>query len=78
MASPDPADARRRLRAKRQNERIKLAAGFLNTTGLAIIGTAFIVPIVNGADAVRWPWIPFGLALHLSAQGLLSFLRSED
>lgn len=75
---PDPIDAERRLRAKRSNERLKLLVGFLNTTGLAIIGAAFVVPGVASFQGVRWTWIPAGLGLHLMAQIALQMLRSEE
>jgi hypothetical protein len=51
-ASP-PDDPRRRLRAKRQNERVKLVATSLNTVALAIVAAALIVPSVSGIVRVR-------------------------
>jgi hypothetical protein len=61
VAEPDPVASERRLRAKRQNERVKLLASFLNTLGLAIIGAAIVVPGVSSLAAVQWVWIPAGL-----------------
>ncbi len=48
----------RKLRAKRQNERIKLLASFLNTLSLAFLGAAFVVPGVISIQSIRWIWIP--------------------
>jgi hypothetical protein len=38
--SPTPRDQRRRLAAKRMNERLKLLAGFLNAIGIGVVGAA--------------------------------------
>lgn len=78
MAEADPIASERRLRAKRQNERVKLLASFLNTLALAIIGAAFVVPGVGSLSSVRWAWIPVGLVLHFSAQTALGLLKSEE
>ena len=78
MAGSETTDVQRRLRARRQNERVKLLVSFLNTLSLAILGAAFVVPGMISIQTVRWSWIPFGVALHVIAQWLLSLLRSED
>jgi hypothetical protein len=72
-----PEDKQRRLLAKRNNERVKLAAGFLNTLGLTILGATFVLPSVTGGR-LEWIWIPVGIVLHLVAQALVRLLRSED
>ena len=79
MAETDDAVTReRKLRARRQNERLKLASTSLNTLSLAIVGAAFIVPGVVTLEAVRWIWIPVAAVLHVSAHAVLRFLKSED
>ena len=78
LAVPDPIDAERRLRAKRQNERLKLLVSFLNTLGLAVLGAAFVVPGINSLASIQWSWVLAGIALHLTAQGVLQRLRSEE
>jgi hypothetical protein len=66
----------RRLRAKRNNERYKLAASFLNT--IAILGAAFIIPSISSPDLIRWQWVPVALILHGGAHVVLGFLNNED
>jgi hypothetical protein len=79
VAETDDAVTReRKLRARRQNERLKLASTSLNTLSLAIVGAAFIVPGVVTLEAVRWIWIPVAAVLHVSAHAVLRFLKSED
>ncbi len=78
MTEPDPIAPERRLRAKRQNERVKLIVSFLNTLSLAIIGAAFIVPGVASLATVRWGWLPAETLLHVSAHAAFSLLKSED
>jgi hypothetical protein len=77
-AGPAPDDPRRRLRAKRQNERVKLVVSFVNTAALAILGAAFIVPGISGTDSIHWNWVPVAFILHLCAHAALSLLKSED
>lgn len=78
MGVADPVGAQRRLRAKRQNERIKLLVSFLNTLGLAIIGAAFVVPGLVSLSAVQWTWVAVGVILHLSGQAAFGLLKSEE
>jgi hypothetical protein len=73
-----PDDPRRRLGAKRQNERVKLGASFLNTAAIAVLGAAFIVPAVSGSGNIRWNWVPVALILHLAAHAAFGLLRSEE
>jgi hypothetical protein len=68
----------RRLRAKRNNERYKLAASFLNTIAIAILGAAFIIPSISSPDLIRWQWVPAALILHGGAHVVLGFLNNED
>jgi type IV secretory pathway TrbD component len=74
----DPEASARKLRAKRANERLKLAAGALNTLALATVGAAFIIPGVTSLENVRWAWIPVGVILHLLAHLVLGLMKSED
>lgn len=78
MPEIDPAPQERRLRAKRQNERLKLLVGFLNTLGLAILGAAFVIPGVSSLAGVQWTWVCVGIGLHVVAQAVLQRLRSEE
>jgi hypothetical protein len=85
-ASPKPAAARTKLDQKRENERLKLSATFLNNTGIAVMLTAAVLPVLNMLDGAAPPasWRKIvagalvGFLLHGAA--LLSFrsLRSED
>jgi hypothetical protein len=69
-----------------QNERIKLFATALSTTGVATVVTSFIAPIsgyLYGSSSVsggNWwlvsiVWLFVGFALHLVAQIVLGRLR---
>lgn len=77
--SLSPEDRLRRLIAKRNNERVKLAAGTLNAMALTTFGAAFIILLING-NAGPFPliWIPLAAALHLGAHVAFRFMRSED
>ncbi|TXM77340.1 hypothetical protein FV218_05675 [Methylobacterium sp. WL69] len=79
---PSGADAAaRKLAAKRVNERLKLLANLLNALGIGVIGAGVIVPGVHDPTRITLQtlaWIATGLVLHLLAQGVLAFLRSED
>lgn len=74
-----PEDVERRIRARRLNERLKLAASSINTVGLTLLGAAALVPLVGGL--FNWSsivWILIALGLHLVAQFVLGRLKSED
>ena len=70
--TPDPSAAGRKLAAKRNNERVKLAATFLTTLAVGTIGAAVIVPSFN--PDIRLDALPRGLGvlagggLHLVAR----------
>ena len=71
----------RRKAAKLINERLKLAAGFLNTLGVAVFVAAFLSPTVAGTNAstlVLALGFLIAVVLHLIGQGLLTAWRSED
>lgn len=74
--------SRRKLAAKRANERVKLLANTLNALAIGVAGAGLIVPIVGEPtalfDAKRPAWLLFAAILHVCAQGALGLLRSED
>jgi len=78
VTAPLEPAAERRLRAKRQNERVKLLASFLNTLSLAFVGAALVIPGVASTDDVRWVWLPAALRLHLAAHLTFRYLKSEE
>ncbi|GLK77493.1 hypothetical protein GCM10008171_27470 [Methylopila jiangsuensis] len=79
MTERSPEDVERRLRAKRTNERLKLAASTSNAVGLTILGAAVLVPVTTGkASWFAALWILAAVALHVFAQAVLGVLRSED
>lgn len=72
-------DQRRRLSAKRNNERLKLVAGTLNAVAITSFGAAVVLPTIqHTGNAPLVIWIPLALGLDLSAHGVLHFLRSEE
>lgn len=82
---PPPDDpGQRKHDAKRFNEKLKLRAGALNALGIALVGSAFVFPVIRdqnpGAllEASTWVWIIVGIGLHLAAVATLSALRRED
>jgi len=78
MGETELTSSERKLRAKRANERVKLAAGALNTLALAVVGAAFVIPGVTSLANVRWAWIPVGVVLHILAHIALGLMKSED
>lgn len=79
--SLDP-DARRKLAAKRTNERIKLVYSTLNAFAIAIVVAGVILPGVSSPatllDFQRVIWFSVAIALHVLAQLFVGALRSED
>ena len=77
----DREDRERRRLAKRFNERLKLAATFLNNVGVATLIGGVVLPTLSGAGFTfgRTATI-LGLALgaHAVGQALMTLLRSED
>ncbi|WP_153005273.1 hypothetical protein [Aureimonas ureilytica] len=72
-------DRTRRLAAKRNNERVKLASASLNTVAMTTFGAGIILPSINGnAVGFQIVWLLIAVALHLVAQATFRFLRSED
>lgn len=61
-----------------RNERLKLAANFLNAVGIGLIGIAVLRPIVEtGATSYLTlaGWSFAGLAIHGAAHYILGYLR---
>jgi hypothetical protein len=72
-------DRARRLAAKRFNERLKLLIVALNAIAVASFGAAFILPMIGASgQKVSLLWIIAAFALHLVAQGIFHWLRSEE
>jgi hypothetical protein len=73
---------RRRRAAKLLNERLKLAATFFNTLGIASFIAIALAPYASGASVDPFRTFPTGFAflivLHLLAQAILSLWRSEE
>ena len=74
MSAPDPVAAERKLRAKRQNERVKLLATTLNAPALGVAGAGTIVPGVTTPavllKSARLVWFLVAAVLHLGAQAV--------
>lgn len=76
-----PEDHARRRASKLLNERLKLAAAFLNTLGVASFVAAFLSPTVSGSNAsllILVIGFLIAIVLHLIGQGLLTAWQSED
>ena len=84
MAAPplDPDTVRRKLVAKRANERTKSIYAFANTLGAATITTAAIAPSINlqaGRIDLDTPtWIAFGLSLHIFGWAMIRFFWESE
>jgi hypothetical protein len=76
-------EARRKLQAKRLNEHIKLLMTTVNAAALIVLGAGVLQPLVASAanralsGPGTWVWIALGVTLHLLAQALIRFIRSE-
>ncbi|ABL71839.1 hypothetical protein EO213_19175 [Paracoccus denitrificans] len=61
-----------------RNERLKLAANFLNALGIGLIGIAVLRPVVEAGDpsyTTLAGWSFAGLAIHAAAHYILGYLR---
>ncbi|WCT73923.1 hypothetical protein PQ455_01435 [Sphingomonas naphthae] len=73
-------------RAKRENERVKLSATFLNGIGIAAVIATAVIPIFKTIgphpEPVSWrqalAGVGVGFCFHLFGLWVLSFWRSED
>lgn len=78
----DPRDAKHE--AKIRNEQIKMRASALNTLGIALVGSAFVLPVIRddnlGAllELKTWVWIVTGFGLHWLGTLVLGAMRRED
>lgn len=76
-------EEKRKLRAKRFNEHVRLLVTTVNAIALITAGAGAIQPIfATGAGSVltqpaNWLWILLGVTLHLCAQALIRLTRSE-
>ncbi len=76
-------EAKRRLRAKRFDEHLKLLVTTLNVIALTVFGAGVLQPLVlAGPTATPFSffnliWIALSIALHLLAQGLIRLMRLE-
>ena len=74
-------EQRRKLRAKRFSEHVKLLMTSLNAIALVIFGAGVLQPLVTGGPGPLSPfnlvWIALAVALHLCAQALIRLIRPE-
>lgn len=62
------------------NERVRMLAGFVNATGLGLIGFAVLRPLTDTPVAVGWAsvwWGGCGLVFHAVSLYILRYLRKE-
>ena len=78
----EPQDSKRELAAKRHNERTKLLSNAFHAMSLGVIGAGVIIPSVASPAKLlqieTLAWVLIAIGLHLVAQAVLQFLRSED
>lgn len=63
-----------------RNERLKLAANFLNAISIGLIGISILRPVVEthaSSYATLAAWAGVGLAIHGVAQYILGYLRED-
>ena len=82
LGTTHPDAARRKLAAKRHNERTKLLANAFHAMSLGVIGAGVIIPSVASPPKLlqiqTLGWVLMAVGLHLVAQAVLQFLRSEE
>ena len=75
------ATTRRKIAARRYDERVRLLAGQLDRISTVILGGAVLAPIFQHARP-RWleigSWITVAIVLHVAAQFVVSLLLEED
>jgi len=77
----DPYRTRRKLAAKRQNERVKLFASLFNALAVGTIAAGAIIPATRTPIDFSWvtlAWIGIGSGLHLVGQAAYAILQSEE
>jgi hypothetical protein len=72
-------DAKRKLRAKRLNEHVKLFVTTVNATGLVIFGASVLQPLVaqSANSTVNWSWVALSVILHVCAQASIRLIQPE-
>ena len=66
------------------NERVKMRAGAFNAFGIALVGAAFVFPVIRDEDLAAllelrtWVWIFLGGGLHLLGVRHLGTMKRED
>lgn len=79
--SDSERNAERKRRAKRQNERLKLASTFCNGLGVAFVATSVLAPLASDRDLVPGRAllaVSIALILHATGQFLLHAWKSEE
>lgn len=77
-------DGRRKFQAKVHNERVKMQAGALNALGVALVGAAFVFPVIRDDNPAAllewrtWVWIVLGAGLHRLGVAYLGTMKPED
>ena len=70
--------------AKKHNEKVRLKASLYNALAVALIGAAFVFPIIRDEnllallEARTWVWILAGIGLHWVALKQIDTMRPED
>jgi hypothetical protein len=72
-------EARRRLRAKRLNEHVKLLVTTANAIALIVFGGGVLQPLlVQTSDSgVGWSWVLISATLHMAAHAVIRLMRPE-
>lgn len=86
MLPPDvpKASSKERRNVAIHNERVKMRANALNALGIALVGSAFVFPVIRddnpGAllELSAWVWILMGFALHQAGMYALGSMKAQD
>ena len=76
-------ETRRKLRAKRFNENLKLLTTTTNAIALVIFAASVLQPLLGAgatspaAQSVNWPWVAVSAILHLFAHAVIRLIRPE-
>ena len=79
---PDAVDTG--LQARIHNERVKMQAGAANALGIALVGSAFVFPVIRDENPAAllelrtWVWISAGIGPHLPGVRSLQRLKREE
>ena len=72
------------LQARTHNERMKMKSGAANALGIALVGSAFVFPVIRDENPAAllelrtWVWISAGTELHLPGVRSLQRLKREE